>query len=241
MNVSIVLPTYNEKENLMILVPKIEDAFKKIEHEIIIVDDSSPDGTADYIMSLKNKNVKLVLRKKKEGIGAALREGYFAAKHMIIISSDSDLSYEVEDMLRLIKKIKDGYDLVVGTRHKKKNYYEAKSLLTIVKYTISKVGNIITRALAGVNVTDFSANFRAIKKNVFIKLTLNEKTNTILLEMILKAKYNGFKVGEIPVTFKERVYGESKLNLFKESPKFFFKLLKFVFLYRILKLNLKKY
>lgn len=234
MNVSIVLPTYNEKENLKILIPEIEGIFRNIDHEILIVDDSSPDGTADYIRSLKNKNIRLILKKKKEGIGAALRSGYFAARNQIILSSDSDLSFEVKDMLKLIDKIKEGYGLVVGTRHKKKAYYEAKKLSTKIKHFISKGGNSITRFVTGVNITDFSANFRAIRKDVFDKLVLEEKTNTILLETILKTKYKGFKVGEVPVVFKERIYGKSKLNLFKESPKFFLKLLKFVFLYRIL-------
>ena len=235
MDVSIVLPTYNEKENLKILIPKIETTFKDINHEIIIVDDSSPDGTEEFIHSLKNKNISLIIRKKKEGIGAALRDGYFAAKNKIILSSDSDLSFEVEDMLKLIKRINEGYDLVVGTRHKIDGNYEAKQSSTQLKHFISKLGNSLVRFITGVNLTDFSANFRAIKKDVFHKLVLKEKTNTILLEMILKTKYNGFKVGEIPVVFKERMFGESKLNLYMESPKFFIKLLKFVFLHRVLK------
>jgi len=235
MGVSIILPTYNEKENLRILIPKIEGVFKSINHEVLIVDDNSPDGTADYINSLKNKNIRIILRSKKEGIGAALREGYFAAGHNVLLSSDSDLSFEVRDMLRLINKIEEGYDLVIGTRHKKKNYYEVKKLSTAIKYSVSKFGNMIITLITGVDITDFSANFRAIRKDVFDKLILEEKTNTILLEMILKAKYKGFRVGEIPVVFKERKYGESKLNLFKESPKFLLRLLKFTFLYRTLK------
>ncbi|MFH1972209.1 MAG: glycosyltransferase [archaeon] len=234
MNVSIILPTYNEKENLKVLIPMIEETFKDINHEVIIVDDSSPDGTADYINSLGNKNVKLLLRTKKEGIGAALRAGYFAANNEIILSSDSDLSFDVKDMIRLLDKLNEGYDLVVGTRHKQATY-ETKQLSTKLKYAISRSGNFVIKNLTGVDVTDFSANFRVMKKDVFDSIVLKEKTNPILLEMILKTKYKGYKVAEIPVMFKERMYGESKLNIYMESPKFFFKLLKMVFLYRILR------
>ena len=115
-----------------------------------------------------------------------------------------------------------------------KKTYQTKHFLTFVKYTISKFGNILTSFITGVAITDFSANFRAFKREILRKCRINENTNTILLEMILKAKYRGYKIGEVPVLFMERKHGESKLNLFKEAPKFFFKMIKFVFLYRIL-------
>ena len=87
--VSIIIPTYKEVDNIKILIPKIESTFKDIKHEIIVVDDSSPDGTIEAAKQLnkKYKNIRVIVRKKLEGIGAALRDGYDAAKYDLILSA----------------------------------------------------------------------------------------------------------------------------------------------------------
>ena len=126
MGVSIVVPTYNERKNVTILLPKLEALFKEHDYEILVVDDSSPDGTGEAVVSLgkKNKRIKLITRTKKEGIGAAIREGYNTAEQDIIASTDADLSFEPEDLLKLLEKIDEGYDLVVGNRHSSGGTYE---------------------------------------------------------------------------------------------------------------------
>ncbi len=113
-SLSIVLPTYNEKDNINILIPRIEETFNHINHEIIVIDDSSPDGTARVSEELNKKygNIKVIVREKKEGIGAAIREGYNNANNSIILSSDSDLSFLPSDMHRLYEKVQEGYDFV---------------------------------------------------------------------------------------------------------------------------------
>ncbi len=233
-SLSIVLPTYNEKDNIKILIPEIEETFKHVNHEIIVVDDSSPDGTARISEELNKKygNIKVIIREKKEGIGAAIREGYNNAGNSIIISSDSDLSFTLPDMYRLYAKIQEGYDLVLGNRHSKISFYELTTLKVKIKGWISKNGNKFLRLMTGLNINDFSANFRAIRKDVWEQINTKEKTNTLLLEMILKCKYGGLRVTEIPVTFKDRIHGESKLNLGTEAPKFLFKMIKYVLMYR---------
>jgi len=236
-SLSIVLPTYNELKNIKILIEQIEKEFKKKIKLEIIVDDSSPDGTANAARALnkKYKNIRVIVRKNKEGIGAALRDGYNAARNDLILSSDSDLSFSVKDMLKLIDKIKQGYDLVIGSRHMEQGYYEKKVLKTRIKGFVSNTGNKVVRILTGVPIHDFSANFRVIRRDVWRSIKTKEKTNIILLEMILKTYYKKYKVAEVPVAFKDRIYGESKLNLAKEAPKFFMKMLLFVINLRILK------
>jgi dolichol-phosphate mannosyltransferase len=233
-SLSIVLPTYNEKYNIKILIPQIEKAFKHINHEIIVVDDSSPDRTAWVSEKLNEKygNIRVIIREKKEGIGAAIREGYNNASNAIIISSDSDLSFTLPDMYRLYEKIQEGYDLVLGNRHSKDSFYESTTLKIKIKGWISKNGNRILRLITGIKINDFSANFRAIRKDVWKQINTKEKTNTLLLEMILKCKYGGLRVTEIPVTFKDRIHGESKLNLGAEAPKFLIKMFIYVLKYR---------
>lgn len=237
MKLSIIIPTYNERENIKILIPKVEQLFsKKFKNnfEIIIVDDSSPDGTKEISLKLNKKydNIRVITRKMKKGIGAALKEGYDKAKGDLLLSSDADLSFDVKDMERLIKEINKGYDLVIGSRHLSKEYYEKPTLKIKVKGFVSKYGNIMTKLLTNISINDFSANFRVIRKEVWHKIKATDNTNSILLEMILKTKYGGYKVKEIPVVFKDRKYGESKLNLAKEAPKFFVKLVYYVLKYR---------
>ena len=240
-DLSIVFPTYNEKENIKILIPLVEELFlsEKISFEVLVVDDSSPDGTAQTADDLNKKygNVRVILRKKKEGIGAALREGYNNAAGKLILSCDSDMSFDINDMLKLYKKINEGYDLVIGNRHSGEGKYIKPTPAIKLKALTSKLGNKAVRSLTGINIHDFSVNFRAIKTDVWRSIKTTENTNSILLEMIMKAGYKGFKIGEIPIVFKDRLYGESKLNLKKEAPKFLLKLAKFVIKYRVFRMK----
>ncbi|MBI2658926.1 glycosyltransferase [Candidatus Woesearchaeota archaeon] len=242
MELSVIIPTYNEKKNVGILIPRIEQLFYKRyrnDFEIIVVDDKSPDGTAESIIKLNNAygNIRLITKKKKEGIGSALKEGYSNARGSLILSTDADLSFDVRDMLRLLTAIKKGRDLVVGSRHRAGGFYEKPNIKTKIKGFISKYGNMMTRILTNIDINDFSANFRIIRRNVWKKLKVADNANSILLEMILKAKYKGYKVAEVPVMFIDRKYGKSKLSLIKEMPKFLMRLVYYIIKYRILKLG----
>lgn len=240
-SLSIILPTYNEKENIKILIPKIEKAFGHVNHEIIIVDDNSPDETARASEELNKKygNIRVIVRKKKEGIGTAIREGYNSAKNSIILSSDADLSFTLSDTYKLYEKIQEGYDLVWGSKYSKGSFYEPATWRGRVKRWVSKNGNKIIMIATGIRANDFTANLRAIKKDVWVQIETQEKTNTFLMEMILKCKYGGLRVVEMPVTFNARIYGESKMNLGVEAPKFIIKMVKYILMYRFTGYKLK--
>ncbi|MFH1331846.1 MAG: polyprenol monophosphomannose synthase, partial [archaeon] len=224
MDISIVLPTYNERKNIEILVPELEDLLRKnrLKGEIIVVDDSSPDGTAEVAKELNKRygNVNVIVRAKKEGIGAALREGYNNASGDIIFSMDSDLSFDHNLIPAFLERLKS-YDLVVGSRHTSSGGYEKKKFNIFLKWLTSRGGNVALRLMSGVNVHDFSANFRGIRRDVWNAIKTTDNTNSILFEMVLLTRYKGFRVSEIPVVFRDRVHGESKLNLAKEAPSFF--------------------
>lgn len=230
-DISIILPTYDEAENVVILIPALEKFLRnqKIDFEIIVVDDNSPDGTADICKKLnkKYKNINVIVKEKKEGIGAALRVGYSAGKKSILLSMDSDLSFQFEDIARFLQEM-DSKELVVACRYIENGYYEKKQLTTAIKATVSRFGNKFIKLISGINLDDYTTNFRAIKKEVYDQLQLCENNNAFLMEMIIKTAYSGFKVGQIPVHFKERIYGKSKLNLALEAPKFFLKTVKYV-------------
>ena len=98
---------------------------------------------------------------------------------------------------------------------------------------MSRLGYRVIRALVGLDLHDYSANFRAIRRTVWHEILTEENTNSLLLEMILKVHYRGFKIAEVPVSFADRIHGESKLNLFIEAPKFLINLIRYTFRYRV--------
>ena len=212
-NLSIILPTYNESENLKKLIPEIEQKFPQ--SEIIVVDDNSPDGTAEVAQTL---GAKVILRKKKEGIGAALKEGYNSASNDILVSMDADCSIDVEDINRLIGKLHN-YDLVVGSKYSKGS--RAKGFSSRRQKVLSYWGNKFFIILFRLPVDDITLNFRAMRKDTWYKLNLRQKSNVFLLEMLLESKSNNLKIGQIPIFFSNRFYGKSKTNLKVLFPLYF--------------------
>jgi dolichol-phosphate mannosyltransferase len=177
--------------------------------------------------------VKLAVKEKREGIGAALRHGYDLGKKDVLLSMDADLSFKTEEILKLLELIESGSDLALGARHKSGGTYEVPTLRVKTKFFVSRLGNRVIRALVGLDLHDYSANFRAIRRTVWHEILTEENTNSLLLEMILKVHYGGFKIAEVPVSFADRIHGQSKLNLFIEAPKFLVNLIRYTFRYRV--------
>lgn len=241
-DLTIILPTYNEAANLAELVPEIEDRFRSRRIRILVVDDDSPDGTAAaaHLLNERYGNVEVVTPPERKGLGAALRYGYDRADTPYILSSDADLSFSADDMRTLYEAILErGDDLVQGTRHGAGGSYEAPNLRIRFKRLSSVVGNVVVRAVAGLPVTDCSANFRVIRKDAWERIETRENTNAILFEMIFKCHHGGLRVSSIPVTFRDRRHGESKLNLVVEIPKFLVRMFYYVARYRFTGYRLK--
>ena len=231
--ISLVLPTYNEKDNIVKLIQEIESLLtkEKIRFEIVVVDDNSPDGTADVARKLNQKyrNIRVFVREKKLGIGSAHMFGYNKIKGDIVIAMDTDLSHDPRQMLLMIKKVNEGYDMVVGSRHMKGAYYEKKTPETMKKFVASRLGNIITTLISRVPIHDFTNGYRAIKKEVIDNVKTNSTGNSFLMEFIVKAHRKGYRITEVPVTFMDRKFGKSKLKLGEESMKYFKDLFKYSF------------
>lgn len=228
---SVVLPTFCECENLAIFIPQIEKEFSDVVLEIIVVDDNSQDGTDVLIETFNTQyhNIRLIVRPALLGIGSAIRRGYDEARGEYILSSDADLSFSVADMRTLFTKIQQGFGLVTGYRHNGGNY-ERKMLAVRIKYFVSRWGNKIVQKISGLKTRDFSANFRIIRCDVWNKIETQEETNALLFEMIVKAYRQEVNIAEIPVAFSERKFGNSKLNIWREAPKFLIKFIKYSFL-----------
>lgn len=234
LELSIVIPTYNEKDNIGILIPAIAEALSGITYEIVVVDDSSPDGTGIIVQNMASTGypVRLITKRKKEGIGAALRVGYEACHSRLIASTDADLSFDPLDLKRLYEAAQSGLDFIVGTRHSHGSFYETPTFTIWVKHIVSLIGNRVLRSITGIPLDDFTGNFRIFKRQVWKTIHTQETTNSLLFEMILKTYVQGHAIGQIPVAFHDRRYGASKLRLSFEVSKYFRKLLRYLWQYR---------
>ncbi len=223
--ITIIIPTYNEKENLPVLVNSIFNVFHGncLQGEIIIVDDNSPDGTgkiADELSSKDNK-VKVLHRKGKDGLSSAVMEGFRHAGGKIIGVMDADMSHPPEVIPELVRQIRDGNsEIVIASRYKKNENIKE---WPISRKIISRGATILAKPLA--HVSDPMSGFFFFRKNIIDGVELSPIGYKIMLEILVKGKYDRNKVMEIPFTFRDRYKGESKLN-WKEHLNYLHHLLK---------------
>jgi dolichol-phosphate mannosyltransferase len=221
--VTVVLGTYNEKENLSKLIPAIESIFERnsMSGEIVVVDDNSPDGTSDLVRNLGEKygNVRLLWRPSKMGPGSAHAEGYRAAKGEIIVGMDTDFSHDPNEIPKFVGKIDDGFDLVLASRYIKGGEYEVNSFQTWRKKTASRLGNMLISFLARIPAHDTTTSLRAIRREVVQSVETESAGNSFFMEFVVKAYRKGYRITEIPIVFKDRVVGKSKLKLGRQSLK----------------------
>eukprot|EP00871_Galdieria_phlegrea_P000299 jgi/Galph1/126/GphlegSOOS_G4851.1 len=215
---SILLPTYNEKENLPYMLYLIDKAFKSMgeKYETIIVDDNSPDGTLEEAKKLQKffgeEKVILAPRSGKLGLGSAYIHGLQFAKGAFIIIMDADLSHHPKYIPDLIRKQRVGnYDIVSGTRYRGNGGVYGWNW----KRKLTSVGaNFLAQMLLKPGVSDLTGSFRLYERQVFETLIrqTTSKGYVFQMEIIVLAKRMGYKVGEVPIVFIDRLYGESKLG-----------------------------
>lgn len=206
---SIILPTYNEKDNLPVLIEKINDACRKsgIKYEIIVVDDNSPDGTGRLADSLSrhNSRIKVIHRRGKLGLGSAVMDGARTSRGEYICIMDADLQHDPEDIPKLYSAVKHS-NIVIGSRYVKGGRNE----LGTIRTAISLGASLLARLILGISVKDPESGFAVIKKSVFENAGLNPRGFKINLELMYKS---GEKVKEVPITLKKRIHGETKLGM----------------------------
>ncbi|MFH1785012.1 MAG: polyprenol monophosphomannose synthase [Candidatus Micrarchaeota archaeon] len=204
---SIIVPVYNEKYNVALLAKSLLNVFKKTKFEIIFVDDSSPDGTADTIRSLKGfgNRIKLVERSGKLGLATAVVEGVKAAKGKLLLVMDGDLSHPPEIAYKLFLASKN-YDLVIASRN-----VTGKRTHTSHRDFISMGAESLCRPLIGNKFTDPMSGFFLVKKNIISHTNIRVKGYKILLNLLHDNK--DLKVKELPYIFGARYSGETKLDL----------------------------
>ncbi len=198
---SIIVPTYNEKSNLSELTSRIRSLAK--DAEIIIVDDNSPDGTADFARHL---GLKVLVRPTRQGLASAVIDGFKIARGDILCVLDADLSHPPEiipEMLRMIKS--EEADLVIGSRLVKGG---GSRDWTWYRRLFSQFARLPAQPLTGIR--DITSGYFMLKKSVIDGVELNPIGFKICLEIIAKGKYK--KAAEVPIIFADRQVGRSKMG-----------------------------
>jgi dolichol-phosphate mannosyltransferase len=214
--VAIILPTYCEAENIKNLILTIENL--KNDSTIIVIDDSSPDGTGDIVkrLQIEHSNVILLSRPYKAGLGTAITQSFRfilsqpnPPEH--IITMDADYSHDPKEIPKLLEKANKGYDIVVGSRYCQGGKVKGWNLTRLM---ISKIANKITAKLVALPINDFTSGFRCYSRNYIQKIlpNLHSQTYEIQIETLRQGCINQAKVIEVPITFTNRKKGKSKLT-----------------------------
>ncbi|MCR8455873.1 MAG: polyprenol monophosphomannose synthase [Zestosphaera sp.] len=212
--ISVVVPTYNERENIEELVVRLSEAMHDAgygDFEIVVVDDNSPDGTAEVVRDLSRKYpIKLIKRPGKLGLGSAIMEGIKTSGGELIVIMDADLQHPPEVIPTVIEKLKEGCDIVVASRYIAgggiENWPLSRSIIsrgaTLLAYMLLPPCRSVKDPLSG---------FFGFRRTIINGIGLNPKSFKVLLEILCKAKWKN--VCEVPYVFSARQKGKSKLTL----------------------------
>ena len=214
-SITVVIPTYNERENIQRLAPRILELGPA--YRILIVDDNSPDGTgavAEELAAAHPDRIQVLHREKKAGIGPAYVAGFrtaMAGDATLIAQMDADLSHDPADLARLVASI-DGADLALGSR-----YVPGGRTVgwPIHRRLLSRFGGRYARAILGVPVADLTGGFKVWRREALVALDLDAVRSDgygFQIETTYRLIKQGFRVVEVPIVFTDRVAGASKLS-----------------------------
>ncbi len=210
----IIIPTYNEKENIQKLIPELLGMYENL--DVLIVDDNSPDKTGDIVedMGKTDTRIHLLRRERKMGLGTAYIAGFkYALQHDYdyIFEMDADFSHDPKEIKNFLIAIKD-YDVVLGSR-----YLTGVNVVNwpMRRLLLSYFANAYTRIITGIPVKDATGGFKCFRKKVLQTINLDSIGSngySFQIEMNFKAWKKGFKLGEIPIIFIDRAKGSSKMS-----------------------------
>lgn len=212
----VVIPTYNELENLPIILDRLQQARPDV--HVLVVDDGSPDGTgklADERAAADPERIHVMHRTSKAGLGAAYLAGFawgLDRNYEVIVEMDADGSHAPEQLYRLLDAIDAGADLAIGSR-----YVDGGTVRNwpVRRLVLSKTANTYARLLLGVGIHDITAGYRAYRRDVLEKIGLDavdSKGYCFQVDLTWRAVNNGFTITEVPITFTERELGVSKMS-----------------------------
>ncbi len=215
--IGVLLPTYCEVQNIEKIIADIENL--SLSTSILVVDDSSPDGTAEAVKRMQEKfpNILLMVRQQKSGLGSAITDGFrtfLNLKHVpsYVVTMDSDYSHDPKDIPRLVGNMNSQCDLVIGSRYCKGGKTSGWSW---GRKIISRAANGLSRSILRLQLRDCTSGFRCYSTRFLQEAIgyLHSQTYDIQIETVKQAHSQGFKVEEIPILFVNRKRGKSKLTL----------------------------
>ena len=239
MKVTVIIPTYNERENIGSLVEALEGEFEKIpNHEmgILVVDDNSPDGTQEAVREKMERwdNLRMITGEKR-GLGAATVRGLrYAMEKLgaeVLVTIDADLSHDPKDVKRLLSEVDRGADYVIGSRYILGGSIPADWGLH--RKFLSFFGNFVARILGVWEVHDLTPNFRAVRAEILDRIDLENlpRGYAFQIALVCRARDAGAEFFEVPIHFTDRAKGESKM-----PPRTIFETLGFLLKYRLRKI-----
>ena len=205
--ISIVIPAYNEEENIPVLYERLKKVLDSLgkDYEIIFVDDGSEDRTPEVLREIaeRDKKVKVIRFRRNYGQTAAMYAGFEHAKGDVIITMDADLQNDPEDIPKLLEKMEEGYDIVSGWRKDRKDPFLSRKLP-------SKIANWIISKVTGVELHDYGCTLKAYRAEIAKRYRLYGDMHRFLPAL---AKRFGARITEIPVRHHPRLYGRSKYGI----------------------------
>jgi len=231
MEISIVIPAYNEEKRIEKTLKKVYEYFKgkKVEFEIIVVDDGSNDKTVEIVekFSSDRKKIRILKHEKNMGKGAAVKTGILNAKGELILFTDADLSTPIEEFEKLKKKIEKGYDIAIGSRGLK----DSKIVIPQPFYRriIGRIFPLLVRLIVIKDFKDTQCGFKLFKKEAAKKIFSQLKTEGFAfdVEVLAKGKKEGYKIAEVGVLWYNSP--RSSVKIFRDSFRMFVSLLKIKF------------
>jgi glycosyltransferase involved in cell wall biosynthesis len=225
MNLSVIIPVYNEVHNIRKIVKRVQDT--KLATEIIVVDDGSKDGTRDILQKLNGKKkVRVVLHEKNQGKGAAVVTGMHAAKGDILLIQDADLEYDPRDYPLLLKPLEEGLaDVVYGSR-----FLGGPHRVTMFWHQVAnKLLTFMTNILYDSILTDMETGYKVFRRTVIEGMTIRAKRFNFEPEFTAKVLKRKYRIYEVPISFNPRDYTEGKKIKFHDAIEAVWALIKYRF------------
>ncbi len=202
MKISVILPAYNEEENIKPIYQSIKKSLKMLDYEIIFVNDSSTDNTKKELMKIKDKKVRVIDLSNGREKSFALFTGIKNAKNDIIATLDADLQNNPEEILKLLNRLNEGHDLVCGWRHKRNDNF--------VKKVSTKIGNYINNSFLDIELHDNNCPLKVFKKECMENVIFFKNMHRFIPILV---KMQGYKICEEKVEHYPRVYGKTKYGI----------------------------
>jgi dolichol-phosphate mannosyltransferase len=211
----ICIPTYNEAGNILALVSQVHDAAPQA--EVLVIDDSSPDGTGDLVREqmLKDARLEIMARPGKLGLGTAYMAGFaYGLQHgyASVLTMDSDFSHPPERIPALLKAVDDGAHLSVGSRYVRGGAIRGWA---ISRRILSATANFVARQLLRLRTRDCTGGFRCYSQRALqflVTRPMRSSGYSALVELLTRCERGGLVIVEVPITFTERAHGRSKIS-----------------------------